>query len=355
MKVYIFTISITFMELGEKDFKNISIVLMILLLAILSFYLVRPLINAIIGGLILAYVFTPAYKKLNQKLNSPTISSILISVLIILVIFIPLWFLIPKIIQQVFSVFSASQSIDFQHILKTVFPSASQDFISQTAIATSSFVGKASSTVLGSLGDTLLDIPSIALQLLVTVFVFFFGLRDSDKLKDYMAGLSPFSKSKEGLFVRQFKDITDSVLYGIIIVGLFQGLTAGFGLLIFGVENTLVLTIVAIFFSVIPFVGPSVVWVPVNIYLFTTRSSSVGLAYLIYNLIVVSTIDNIIRSYIVSRKSNISPVIVIIGIIGGTLLFGIMGIIIGPLVLAYLLMFLKAYREKKIYSLFYEE
>jgi len=343
------------MEFEEKDFKNISIGLMILGLTVLAFFLIKPIISAILGGLVLAYMFTPIYKRLKRAVGNPSASAFIVSFLVLIIIFLPLWFLIPKIIEQLFNVLSASQTINFQSAIKSIFPNAQQEFISQVSLATNNFVNNAGSTVINLMGELFFNLPTISLQLLATAFVFFFALRDSDKLKEFVEGLSPFSKSKEGFFVRQFKDVTDSVVYGIIIVGLVQGLIAGFGLFIFGVPNAIILTILAIFFSIIPFIGPSIIWIPVNVYLFSTHSTSIGVAYLLYNIIIVSTIDNVLRSYIISRKTNISTAVATIGIIGGALLFGMIGLIIGPLVLAYLITFLKAYKEKRIYSLFYED
>ena len=79
------------------------------------------------------------------------------------------------------------------------------------------------------------------------------------------------------------------------------------------------------------------------------------LHYFVYNLIVVSTLDNVLRAYLVSRKTNISSGIVFVGIIGGILAFGAIGLLLGPLILGYLVTFLRSYREKSLYSLFSEE
>ena len=72
--------------------------------------------------------------------------------------------------------------------------------------------------------------------------------------------------------------------------------------------------------------------------------------YLIYNVLIVSTFDNILRSYIVSKKTDISPAIIMVGMIGGLFIFGVLGLIIGPLILAYFVTFLRAYKEKKLGS-----
>lgn len=343
------------MEFGEKDIKNFTIIGIILILGVLAFFLVRPLFGAIIGGLVLAYMFTPVYKYVKSKIRYSTLSAFLVCAVIIIIIMVLLWFLIPRLLEESFTVFSASQSVDLKSLVDALFPHATKEFSTQTALMLNNFINNAGSAILNSMSSLILNVPSILLQLAIIAIVFFFSLRDGDRLTEFIAGLSPFSKTKEGLFVRQFKDITDSIIYGIIVVGIFQGIFAGFGFFIFGIPNALFLTILAIIFSIIPLIGPSIIWIPANIYLFMVASPPLAIAYLVYNLVIVSTIDNILRSYIVARRSNISTGVVLIGILSGTLVFGTMGVLIGPLVLSYLVTLLRAYKEKRMYSLFYEE
>ncbi|GAG19280.1 unnamed protein product, partial [marine sediment metagenome] len=125
-----------------------------------------------------------------------------------------------------------------------------------------------------------------------------------------------------------------------------QGIIAGIGYFIFGVPNALLLTILTIFVGIIPLIGPWLVWVPIDIYLFASGHSGAGFGLLIYGLVVISWLDTIIRPLIVSRKSQINPAIVIIGMIGGLFVFGILGLLAGPLILAYVLLVIELYRKK---------
>jgi len=343
------------MEFGEKSMKNISIGMLLLVLALIVFFIIKPVILSIIGGLILAYIAHPLYKRVKSRVHNPTLAASVLSLFVLIIIAIPLWFLIPVIVRQIFNIISASQSVNFYSAISALFPSAPKEFLSQISLSITEFIGKVSTTILSSLTDSLLDLPTIALNFVIIAFVFFFASRDYVKLKEFVSGISPFNKNKEGLLTRQFKDITDSIVYGQLIVGLVQGLLAGLGFLLFGVHNALALTIMAVFFSMIPLVGPAVVWVPVNVYIFSAVSPTIALIYLLYNLLIVSTVDNVMKSYIVASKSDLSPAIVTIGIIGGIFMFGVLGIILGPLFLAYLITFVRAYKEKKLYTLFYED
>ncbi len=343
------------MELNEKDIKKLIAIFLILFLAVLVFILIRPIILSIIWGLILAYVFLPVYKRVLRIVKMPNLSSFLICILVILLIIIPLYFFVPLIIAQIFDIFQYVQKIDMNSFIKVLLPSAPEQFIIQVTLTLDSMISKVTSVILGGLADFLLEIPTLLFNLVIIAFVFFFTLRDSEKLAAFVSALSPLNKIQERELVKQFKDITNSVIFGQIIIGLAQGILAGIGFFIFGVPHALVLTLLAILFSIIPVLGAFFVWIPASVYLFLQGNIPFATIYIIYNVILVSNIDNFLRIYIVAKKTNLSQVIVLIGMVGGLFIFGILGLILGPLLLAYFITLLQAYKNNALFSLFKEE
>jgi predicted PurR-regulated permease PerM len=106
------------------------------------------------------------------------------------------------------------------------------------------------------------------------------------------------------------------------------------------------------FFAILPMIGAWIVWLPVSIWLISSGQVTSGIILLLYGAIIVSWIDNVLRSYIVSRKTNLSSGIVFIGMIGGIIVFGTIGLLLGPLILAYLIVLLDAYKNKQFGKLF---
>lgn len=343
------------MELDEKDIKKILVLLLIFILAILVFFLLRPIILSIIWGLILSYAFFPLYKKILQVVKRPNLAASLISLLVVILIAIPLYFLVPLIATQSFDFFEYARSIDMKNIITTVLPSLPQQIIVEATNTLDNSVNNIGKYILGVLTDFLLEFPTLLLNLAIVAFVFFFSLRDSEKLKEFASSLSPISKVQEKELIKKFKDITNSVLYGQILIGLVQGLTAGLGFLLFGIPHALVLLLLAILFSIIPILGAFFIWIPATIYLYMQGNLPLTIIYLIYNLTIVSNIDNLLRIYLVSKKTKLSQVIVLIGMVGGLFLFGILGLILGPLLLAYFITILHAYRDKTLFNFFKSE
>ena len=216
-----------------------------------------------------------------------------------------------------------------------------------------SFIEKSTNYVFDLFAGIILHFPVLVLQLLVVSFTFFFTLRDKESIIKYIQSLMPFSKEVEKKLFEQSRMITSSVIYGQIFVGVIQGILTGTGFFIAQVPNAMFLTLIAMLASIMPMIGPVFVWVPVFVYLLVAGNVFAALIVVIFGLI-ASTIDNLLKPIIVSRTTRMHSAIVLIGMIGGLFMFGVLGLIIGPLILAYLLIILEIYRKKQLPGVFIE-
>ncbi len=340
--------------MDEKRFHDISLLVLLAVLVVLTIVVVRPVAMAIILGLLGAYMFFPLYSKLFSRTKSKNLSALIISVGIVLIIMTPLWFLIPLAIRQAFNIYTYMQNTDLVSIFTTSFPSffGSAELSVNVISSLNGFVGKLTSSLLSNFTQILLNLPALILQFFIVVFAFFFALRDGKELVEYLKSLSPLPPESERKFFERFKDITHSVIFGQIIVGVVQGVTTGIGLFIFQVPNALILTLVATLVGILPIIGPWLVWVPADLYLFTSGRPGAAIGLLIYGLIVVTWIDSLIRPAIVSRRTKINSGVIFIGMIGGLFAFGILGLFLGPLIVAYLLIALELYKQKRFNNVF---
>ncbi|MFH1500710.1 MAG: AI-2E family transporter [archaeon] len=340
--------------ISEMNFRRIAFLGIAIVLAVLVILVVRPIAAAIVGGLLLGYMFYPIYKYVLKVVKEKNVSAFIVVVLTVIIIFLPFWFLFPLVAREIFSIYTMSQQIDFLSIINTILPQLSGDeaLTRELVILFNNFVSKFANLIISEFSDTLLNLPNILLQMVVVLFVFFFTMRDAEKLKGYIKSLSPFNKRVEEEVSQQFKDITNSVIYGFVVAGIIQGLLTGVALFVLGVDNALLLTVLAILAGIFPLIGSWLIWFPVTVYLFFTGRVAAAIGLLIYGAIFVSSLDNFIRPYIVAKKVHLSSAIVFIGMIGGLIVFGILGLIIGPLIISYFMVILDAYRNKKFESFF---
>lgn len=342
--------------LDEKTFKKLTVALLILFLLVLSFIIIRPIFFSVVGGLILTYIFFPVYKKVLSVVREKNISAVIVILIVLIIIFIPFWFLLPSMIRQILDAYLYAQKINVIEFMRKVIPSISQiEVTKEFALSVNTMISTLISKIISAISSSLSNLPSIALNMVIVIFTFFFGMRDGELFKKYVASLSPFSKSAEADLSSRFKNITKAVIFGYFVVGIIQGIFTGLGLWVFGVPQVILLTVFAMLASLIPMFGAWLIWIPSSIYLIVSGHAIAGIGLALYGALFVSWIDNILRIYLLSRQTKISSAIVIIGMFGGLAVFGFLGLILGPLILSYLLLLLDAYRDKKFMSLFSEE
>jgi predicted PurR-regulated permease PerM len=161
--------------------------------------------------------------------------------------------------------------------------------------------------------------------------------------------LLPFSKDVEKKLFDSTRDITSSVLYGQVVIGFIQGIILGIGLFIFKIPNPFILTIVAILAGILPIVGPALVGIPVAIVLLINGNGVATFGILAFTLL-SSLSDNFLRPFFVAKRTKLHSALVLTGMIGGFFFLGILGLILGPLIIAYLIIAIEVYRNKPISS-----
>jgi len=339
----------------EKYFKLVMTSIIFIVLLVLSFLLLRPLLISIIIGVILAFIFLPLYKGINKFLKLKSLSALIMCILLLVVIILPIWYLAPVAIDQSIKFYLSSQQMDLITPFKTIFPSLFQTetFSAEIGSAIQSFVTTSTNSLMNSFSNFILNFPRIFLQLLVVFFTFFFVLKDNDKMVSYIKSLLPFSKEVIKKLFHSSRSITLSILYGQVVVGIIQGLITGTGFFLFKVPNALLLTVLAAVAGIFPIIGTAIVWIPVAIYFFLAGNTFAAFGIIIFGLI-STVLENFIKPVFVSKRTKVNTSIILIGMIGGLFMFGILGIILGPLILAYLLIILEIFRDKKIPGIFIE-
>ncbi|NCN86406.1 AI-2E family transporter [archaeon] len=336
------------MAMDKSYLRKVTSLVILAVLIVLSYFLLKPILMSIITGIILAFIFLPVFQKINKKIPSRNVSVTIVCILLILLIVIPVWFLTPVLLNQSIEIFLASQKIDFVTPLQNAFPKLFSigTFSNEITSVVYSFITKITNGAMNMISKVLLNFPTLFLQFLVTFFTFFFVLRDSEKFVEYIQSLLPFPKEIETKLFKSSRDITFSVLYGQVIIGILQGIFAGISFFLFGVGNALFLTLLAIIAGIFPIIGTTVVWIPVAIYLFVNGQLWPAIGVTFFGLI-ASFFENAVKPVFVSKRTNVHSSIILLGMVGGLFMFGILGVILGPLILAYLLIVLEIYRDKR--------
>lgn len=195
--------------------------------------------------------------------------------------------------------------------------------------------------------DVLLGALGLFGNLILTLFVLFFFFRDGDDSARRIYALIPMDSRRKAQLERHLRDVTRAVVYGTVVTALVQGSLLGLGFWITGLPSPLVFGVVATIASFIPFVGTSLIWVPAAIYLFATGVLWKAIFMVVWGALVVGTVDNFLRPLLVSGKAEIGTLTVFFGVLGGLATFGMIGLFLGPVILALALALIRFAEEAK--------
>ena len=204
-------------------------------------------------------------------------------------------------------------------------------------------IAKTGGFIASSVGGLLTNIAVLLFQLFVTVIALFFLLRDADTITRELRRALPFEELRRERMIRQTRDLVyASVAAGLLIASL-QGLAGGLVFAMLGLGAPVFWGVMMGFLSLLPFVGTWVVWVPAAVWLIATGQVVKGIILIVLGAAVVGSIDNILRPMILSGRTQMNGLLMFISLLGGVAVFGLLGIVLGPLVTALVTGLFEAY------------
>ncbi len=193
---------------------------------------------------------------------------------------------------------------------------------------------------LGNIGRYVMKLGFV----LVTVF---FCFRDGQNvIRQLQQGLIRFLGEYQQVYLQAAGDTTRAVVYGIVLAALGQGITAGLGYAVAGVQAPVLFGAVTAVLALIP-MGAMLVWLSIAIMLLLTGQLWPGVGLLVWGFLVVSTVDNVIRPLVISGTSQVPFLVVMFGVFGGLSAFGVVGLFIGPVILSVLLSVWQAWLKQQ--------
>ncbi|SKC03420.1 Predicted PurR-regulated permease PerM [Sphingobacterium nematocida] len=332
---------------SQKE-RNIIILIIILVLGAVILYAMKGIFGAILGTMVMYTLFRNLNIFLIERLRWPkSLSSVVVIILSIFIIVLPFvgigTMLVNKAIELqknpawINDIINAINSFAGDKLGKP-------DFLKEQIEASAAYFGGMLTAVLGGAANAFLEI-SVMYFLLYFLFVNYKGFESS--IIHYL----PFDDANATVFGEELKNITYSNIIGQTFIAIVQGICLAIGFYIFGVKDGLFWGVICAILSFIPLLGPPLIFVPAAVILFSQGATWQGVGLLVWGFGLVINIDNVLRLIIAKKVGDIHPIITIVGVIIGIPLFGIMGLVYGPLLLAYFLIAVKIYKANKRLSL----
>lgn len=305
--------------------------------------IISPFAVILLTAGIAAIVFSPLQDKLQKLIKSRRLSAFIIILGVFLVILLPLLFLTLNIIQQASDLLKQSFSLDIaSHPLFLSLP----EFV-QSKILTFDLAVVATAIAdwaVKNLGSVFSSTAQLLLNIVIFFIALYYFLIDRKKIYAETLKLSPFQDQLDKNIVSRIVHTVRSVVLGALIVAITQGILAGIGMTIFGVPGALIWGALAIIAAQIPFVGVGLIMAPAIGFLFLTGSTTAGIGLLIWSVIVVGLVDNFLSPLLLEGKTNMHALLILVSILGGIQFFGSIGFIIGPTVLAAVMVIVELYK-----------
>ncbi|MDO9632010.1 MAG: AI-2E family transporter [Humidesulfovibrio sp.] len=196
----------------------------------------------------------------------------------------------------------------------------------------------ASATMVGNAAKMLL-------RFFLMVFMLFYFLREGRGMVQTIKYLAPMPTHQEDVIIDSLQRVARAVLFGSLFIAMLQGLVGALGLYIVGIPPLFWGTMMGLA-ALIPVIGTGLVWAPLSAYLYFFVSPGAAVFFLFWNIVLVTSIDTILRPMLMRKAAQVSPFYIFFAILGGIHAFGALGIFYGPLILSFLMVMLKIYSEE---------
>lgn len=204
-------------------------------------------------------------------------------------------------------------------------------------------IARAGGFLAARIGGLLADLLVLVFQLFVTLFALFFFLRDADTIMRQMRLALPFEDLRRERMIRQTRDLVYASIAASLLIASLQGLAGGLVFAVLGLGASVFWGVIMAFFALLPFVGAWIVWLPASIWLIATGQVVKGVTLAVLGSVVVGTIDNFLRPAILSGRTQMNGLLMFISLLGGVSVFGLLGLVLGPLVTAIVTGLFEAY------------
>jgi predicted PurR-regulated permease PerM len=314
---------------------------------VLAWLILAPYMSALVLAGVLALLFRPLYRRLLRALHSAPLAAFLVVCIVAFIIFIPFGFLGARIFSEATALYGSLAARAGFNIgaavaafLQSQFRSLSASDLSGTV---NGLVSQVLAWVIQNLGLLFSGLTQVFFVGFLSLFGLFYFLKDGDRLKQWLLAIVPLQREDTEEIVREIEATGRSVVEGTLMIAVVQGVVMGVGFFIFGIPDPAFWGALTVLVSIIPAVGTWLAVIPAVAYLLLIGHTAVGIGLAVWSAILVSLVGNVLAPQLMHRNANLHPYLILLSVLGGVGLFGPIGFLAGPLVMALLLSLLTIY------------
>jgi predicted PurR-regulated permease PerM len=296
---------------------------------------------------VLAILFQPWHQKILAWIKSPSWSAFFTMLLVLIIVIIPLGVIGYSLFLEANNLLNGFKTGNFSFDeaaivghLPVSLQAVGRNFLENFYQWVSQLTGSAVQNITGLIAN----VVNFFFGCFLVFFSLFFLLRDGPRLKDFFSQILPLSKVHESVIIEKLIKATDGVIKGSFLIALIQGGVATAGFLIFGVPQPFLWGAFTVLAALVPTVGTSLSLIPAILYLLLTGHIGAGIGLIIWGVAAVGLIDNVVSPKLIGSKTSLHPLLVLFSVLGGLQVFGVLGFLFGPILMAVFVALLDIYK-----------
>ncbi len=333
------------MSIFSYNQRNNIILISIVVLGCFLLYALSSMFSAILGAIVMYTIFRPFYLYLvNKKGWNKSGVATLIIVLSLLVIVLPFLALSLMVISKIASIDLSSLPIQVWQAKVDEFTGKyinQPHFFEDTVAKLGNLATELFPSIIGGAAN-------IIITLVVMYFLLFFMFTQINEFEATLLRYAPFREQYSLKFATELRDSTYSNVLGQGLIALVQGALLANGFWLAGIPDPIFWGVIGVFLSFLPIIGAPTLTIPAAAILFVNDHTLKGVLLLAYGVLFIGNIDNVMRMIINKRVANTHPLISVIGVFIGIPMFGILGLVFGPLLLSYFLLLVEIYETNRL-------
>ncbi len=339
--------------MAERIQTTISLAILFVLFYLL-YKILSPFLIIIAWAMVLSITFYPLYRAIIRLKAPPWAASLATLIIILTLIMGSFTYIAGSLVNEITFVYSDLEDKGFETLSliqeHPLFAKAYQK-INSYKILEGFDLQDSAVTALKKIGAYIAEHLSMIFKnavvfmmsfIMMCLTVFYF-LKDGETIVAFIKKFLPFSDAQKKRLEYRVKEMVVAAIYGGVAAGVAQGILGGIAFLIFGIQSPVFWGIAMAFFSFLPVFGSFLIWGSAGLFLILSGSLLKGIGLLLYGVLVISSIDNVIKSWVIGSRTKLHILIIFFSVIGGIMFFGFVGFILGPLITALCLSLLEIY------------
>lgn len=337
--------------MNAKLIQPYFLVALIIISSVVTFFIFQPFLIVLVFATIFSVILQPLYRTILRRMSdSPGLAAFATMLISVVCILIPLMFITMQITGDAKHLYTSLSDGSGRTNIDTVLQYANiiiAQNVPNLAMSPTDLSASVDQYTKNGLAWLIQGFSGAFGGAVLSLFVFlialYYLLRDGTKFKRAIMKVSPLADTDEETVFSQLELAVHSLIRGSLMIALIQGVLTSIGFTFFGVPNSVLWGVVAAFSALIPGIGTSLVLAPGVAYLFIIGATVPAIGLLTWSVIVVGLIDNFLGPHLVGKGMHLHPLIVLLAVFGGIVLFGPAGVFLGPLCVSFLFVLASIY------------